>query len=128
MAAPRIVIDGLAGYGTQLLTINGVTYTADTFQVQRPVEEAHDRDQLGRPARSRYTAALGTGTATLQAPSGTSGWPKFGDTFSITVDDNYGSETFVLMPVENDSDNETGNIRKMPITFKKVINSITTVA
>lgn len=128
MGAPTIVSDGTTAYGTQLLSINGASYIADDFRVARPKEIAEDRTQAGAAQHWRATEGFGTGSATLQAPSGTA-YPKFGDTFTITVDTNYGAELFAIMEVQIEQNNEATAMRKLPVTFRKVLSgAVTTVA
>lgn len=127
-SAPTFVIDGTHGYGTQVVTINGTQFILDDFRVNRAVEKAQQRTAAGAPQKQRFTAGFDAGTATCQIGSGTSGYPKFGDTFTVTVDDNYGAEIWVLNPVNIDQNNEATAIRKLPISFDKVYNGSVTAS
>ncbi len=128
MPAPTQITDGAAVYGTQVITISATTYIAEDIRIERPVLEAHDKTRLGLPKNSLYTTDLASGTMTLQAPAGTSGRPAFGATFTMTVDDQYGSETWVLMPLGYQADNNPTDLRKMPVSFRQVINSIAIIS
>ncbi len=129
MAAPRIVLDGTQAYGSRTLTIGGVAYKANNIKVARPHTDAKDEDTNGTPGRARYTADRAVLTAELQLATSSTAYPVFGTTFSATFDSAaYGSETFVVMPVEQEEDNGEGNIRKFTLVANLVVNSITTVA
>lgn len=128
---PGSVIDGASvGYGSLLITFSvSGEYLAENFAVNRPVSTARDRKVTGEPNRSRYTVDFIGGTATLQARSGSAGWPKFGETFTVTVDDNYGGEIFIMMPPPFEASNDPSSLRKIAITFEKQNTStLTTVA
>lgn len=130
MAAPSIAIDGTQSYGSYSIALSGgTTFIFDDVKITRAVEEASDMGITGLPARARYTAGRAEGTATLQI--GTSGVrPQFGETFSQAFDTaGYGTELWVVMPVDFEASSAPGEIRKAPITFKKVYSgSVTTVA
>lgn len=129
MAVPTHVLDGAHAYGTQLLTFSSAgAYIADNFTVNRGVQTAQDRTRTGAPQRQRMTADFDTFSATLQAPSGSASWPKFGETFTLTVDDNYGAEIFVLDPPQVEYNNDATAIRKIPVTGHKVYNGSVTTA
>ncbi len=129
MAAPRIVLDGTQSYGSRIITINGTAYKANNIKVTRPHTDAKDENIDGTPGRARYTAERAELTAELQLATSSTGYPAFGGTFTETFDNtNYGAETWVVMPVEQEEDNGAGNIRKFNLTAAKVINSITSVA
>ncbi len=127
MPAPIIVIDGAMPYGTAVITINAVTYIADDINVTRAVDEATDRKATGAPNRARSTAGFDTMSMTLQAPSGTSGYPVFGGTFTLTLDDNYGAELWRIDPINIQQSNDPTQIRKLPVTAKKVYNGSVTL-
>lgn len=127
MSVPAIVLDGAMPYGSRIETINGTAYKCNNISITRPVAEAQDNDTDGREQRARYTSQRAQLTAELQLPNaGTR--PQFGQTFTDTFDANYGAETFVLMPVEYQESNDPTGIRVIPLSARKVIQSITTVA
>lgn len=129
MPVPGSILDGSPGYGSRLLTFSTAgAYLAENISISRPFSEATDLKTTGEPNRSRYTQGKATMTATLQAPSGASGWPQAGETFTATFDSNYGAETYVVMWVPYEETNDPGSLRKINIEARKVINSITTVA
>lgn len=130
MAVPISVIDGAHSYGTQLITFSASgAYIADNFTINRGVSVAQDRTRTGAPQRQRMTADFDTFSATLQAPSGSAGWPQFGETFTLTCDDKYGAELFVIDPPQVEYNNDATAIRKIPVTGHKVYNgSVTTAA
>ena len=128
MASPSYYADGSPGSGTPTISISAVTYVAENITINRPVVEAEDFTLVGKPNRKRVVALRANGTCTIQADAGSSGKPKMGDTFSLTVDDNFGAETWVIKEVPFEASNDGGSLRKYSITFDKVINSITVTA
>ena len=128
MPSPSYYTDGSPGFGTPTVNINATLYVAENISINRPVAEAEDFSLLGAPARKRVTAQRANGTMTLQAGSGSSGKPKLGDTFTLTVDDNFGSESWVIKEVPYEASNDASQLRKFNITFDKVVSSITTTA
>lgn len=126
---PSVIIDGAAPYGSVTLTFSsGAILIADSFNIDQPYSEATDNTVNATPNRARWTRQRITGTATLQSPSGTSGRPKPGETFSVLFDDNFGSVTFVVIDVPYSADNSETSMRKFTIGFREVISSITTVS
>lgn len=130
MASPSYYTDATTapGFGTATITINATTYLAENISISRPVAEAEDFTAIGKPQRKRVTALRANGTATFQADGGTAGKPKMGDTFSVTFDDNFGSETWVIKEVPVEQSNDAGSLRKYTVAFDKVIQSVTVVA
>ena len=128
MASPSYYTDGSPAFGTPTITINAATYVAENITINRPVIEAEDFTLVGIPNRKRVTAARANGTMTIQAASGTSGKPQMGQTFTLTTDDNFGAETWVIKEVPYEAQNEASQLRKFNITFDKVTSSITTTA
>lgn len=128
MASPSYYTDGSPAFGTTTITISATTYVAEQITINRPVAEAEDFTALGIPNRKRVTALRANGTMTIQASSGSAGKPVMGSTFSMTVDDNFGAETWVIKEVGVEQSNDAGTLRKIPVTFDKVVNSITVTA
>ena len=130
MSVPKMYLDGTMAYGSRTITTTtgAVTYIASNIKVDRPTTEAIDEHADGTPGRRRETAGVATLTAELQLATSSTAYPVFGDTFTTTLDSNYGSETWVISPVPHEEDNKPGSIRVVNITAKKVINSITLVS
>jgi len=127
MSAPRTVIDGAQYYGSYVIAVASDDFIFDDITIDRPTEDATDMDEVGRPARARYTAGRVTGTATVQIPaSGVR--PTFGQTFSEEFDPEYGTETFVIKEAPFNASSAPTEIRKVSVTFAKVYDTITTVA
>ncbi len=126
MASPSYYTDGSPGFGTSTVTISGTTYVAENITINRPVAEAEDFTLTGSPSRKRVTALRANGTMTLQVDSSTTR-PQMGQTFSLNVDANFGAETFVLKEVGVEQSNDAGTLRKIPVTFDKVVSSISVV-
>lgn len=121
MSAPGSVVDGSPGYGCIIITLSRTgNVILENVDPVRPVTEAHDRKVNGEPGRSRYVQDFASFTCTMQAASGTSGIPGFGETATFTMDaDNYGVEVWILMPVPTPLSNDPSALRKWPATFKK---------
>lgn len=129
MAAPSIVVDGSQAYGTPIVTINGVPYKLNNISIERAVDKAMDRTEIGKVQRQRWTAGVDTLTAEAQYPSSGTTVPIFGQTFTLTVDPAYGSETWVVQPQNYTAGNGEGDIRIIPLRAEKSITgSVTTVA
>lgn len=132
MAAPVIVIDGAQAYGTPnsgVVTINATAYIIENFVVDRGNSEAMSRDGRGVPNRQRFTADVPTATCDLQLATSSTPYPNFGDTFTFTVDANYGAELWIVLPQNFNATNGEGDIRIAAMRCKKSITgSVTTVA
>lgn len=130
MPSPSIVLDGSQAYGSPTVTINGSPFKLNNINITRPVTEALRRDTSGRPQDQRMTADVATMTAEAQYPSTGAVIPIFGQTFTLTVDPAYGSETWIIDPQDYVADNGEGSVRVVPIKARKAINpgNVTTVA
>ena len=127
MAVPNIVLDGAMAYGSQTVTINSVTYIANNIQITRGKDEVIDTGATGIPTRRRATETLATISLELQLAASKTAYPKFGQTLTLNVDANYGSEDFVLDPVGHTETREAGDIRVLNITGVKKMGTVTTV-
>lgn len=130
MSSPSYYVDAATapGYGTPTVTINAVTYVAENIQINRPSKDAKDYTALGIPQRNRRTVDWVTGTMTIQADSSTTK-PQFGQTFTLTVDAAFGAELFVISEVPYEANNDAGTLRKINLSFERVVNgSVTTFA
>lgn len=129
----QIVIDGAQQYGTRTLTFSsGCVAVCEDFSFETPVSIAEDKLATGAPNRSRMTAGITTGKGTIQIPGtiAASNRPAFGSTFTVTgatTDPNYSDFTFVVSKCPDyEESNDPTAIRKCPIEFRRVVNSITT--
>lgn len=127
MSVPNIVLDGTMAYGSQTVTINSVSYIANNIQITRGKDEVIDTNATGIPARRRATETLATISCELQLAASSTAYPKFGQTMTLTVDANYGSEDWVLDPVNHTETREAGDIRVLNITGVKKMGTVTTV-
>lgn len=127
MPVPNIVIDGAMAYGSTAVTIDSQSYIVNSWSVDRPVDEVVDKGSTGLPVRARATAQQAGFNAELQLESGSTPFPQLGDTFTYTCDSNYGSETWVVHTVVPNISNDSGAIRTITVTGKKVLSGITTV-
>ena len=127
MSVPSIVLDGVMAYGTQSVVINSVTYIANNIQISRGKDEVIDTGATGIPTRRRATETLATISMELQLATGSTAYPKFSQTATLTVDSNYGAEDWVLDPVSHTETREAGDIRVLNLTGVKKMGTITTV-
>jgi len=128
-----LVLDGTMAYGTPnsgVITIDSIVYILENVNVDRGVSNAMTRDGRGVPNRQRFTADVPTLTADLQLATSSTAYPAFGETFTITVDAHYGSETFIVQPQAFVATNGEGDIRIAPLKATKAINpsAVTVVA
>lgn len=123
MSSPAIVVDAVGmAYGSATVTIDSVAYILNNIKVGRAVTEANDTGVDGRPNRNRYTIGVDELTAELQLATSSTAYPQFGKTFTYTLDSNYGSETWIVMPTDAEQSNEPGAIRVAPLKAKKATN------
>jgi hypothetical protein len=127
MAVANIVLDGVMAYGSQTVTINSITYIANNIQISRGKDEVIDTGATGIPTRRRATETLATISCELQLATSTTAYPKFSQTMTLNVDSNYGSEDWVLDPVNHTETREAGDIRVLNVTGVKKMGTITTV-
>jgi|TARA_R110000868_G_scaffold6369_9_gene36292 hypothetical protein len=129
MPVPQIVLDGAMAFGTPnsgTVTIDGTAYIIENFTVDRGNSEAMSRDGQGNPNRQRFTADVPTATADLQLATDATPYPQFGSTFEFTVDDNYGVETWIVLPQNFTSTNGEGDIRIASLRCKASITGTVT--
>lgn len=132
MATPTIILDGTQAYGVTAgssgtITINSVAYIVNKITPNRNFQEAKDYLATGAPGRARYTSDFDECDIEVQLATSSTASPMPGSTFSMTVDANVGSETWVVMWNSPEQTNDAGAIRVASFTAKKVYNSITTV-
>lgn len=130
MSVPGSVLDGSPGYGSLVINFSTAgNFIAENINPSRPVQIARDRLTDGEPGRSRYTSDFNSFTCTLQAPATFAGWPQFGETATLTLDSNYGAETWICMPPEAPLSNDGSTLRKLNVTMqKKNTSTVTLVA
>lgn len=118
----RIVADGTQVYGTFAVSIGGNSYIIENLTVNRNTVKVTDQTTSGLPNRHRETADVFEWTGTLQMTVAAQ-YPIFGQTFVLTVDNNYGAETFCCRPPTTQLENQAGAIRKIPFTGWIVLNT-----
>ncbi len=128
MPANTQVLDGAMKYGSITIAINGVNYVLNNFQVSRPVNHLVDNGVLGLPSRSRTVAQQATFTAEAQLETGTTAYPQLGNTFTATIDANFGSETFIIHEVTPNISNDPGAITTLAISGVKAITGTVTAS
>jgi len=122
------VLDGAMKYGSFTVTIDSVDYILNNFQVSRPVNHLVDNSALGLPARSRTTAQQATFTAEAQIATGSTAYPQLGDTFTATIDANYGSETWVIHECTPNISNDAGSLTTLALSGVKSITGTVTAS
>ena len=128
MSVPNIVLDGVMAYGTQSVAFaGGGTFIANNIQITRGKDEVIDTGATGIPTRRRATETLATISFELQLATSSTAYPKFSSEVTLTVDANYGAETWVLDPVNHSETREAGDIRVLNLTGVKKMGTITTV-
>lgn len=111
--------DGATG-GTQVLTINSVTYVCDTHSITAAGAHVPQYDETGLPSGGLTIPDFCSGTATLQAATSSTAMPTVGMTF----DEDLGrgtAERWVLTEVGKAYENR--GITKFNISFTEVINA-----
>jgi hypothetical protein len=71
-------------WGTRVLTINAVSYIANSFNPRDPSTVVRRRTELGAPNGAFMTAEAGAGTANLQLATSSTALPARGDEFTTT--------------------------------------------
>ena len=127
MPNPIYFQDGTMPFGTSAVTINAVDYVVNSFTPDRPVSEVTDHTGVGVPSRARVVMGHAGFSAELQLATSATAFPKPGDTFSYTVDSNFGSETWVIHNATADFSSDPGTIRTLKVTGKKLLSSVTVV-
>jgi len=79
--------DGDVSYGSRDLTINGVVYATDDFNLTPDKTEILRTSRLERPTGKVVIKGLVRGTATLQLATSSTAIPQIGHTFTVTEGD-----------------------------------------
>jgi hypothetical protein len=110
--------DSSIPYGSPTLSIGGVSYISESFEVNRPTQQIQRRNGDNEPSGSVGIADFITGTATLQKISSGTAIPLIGLTFAYT--DGASSEAFVITEVSQPR--SQGDATKFNISFQKLYN------
>jgi hypothetical protein len=111
--------DGGIPYGSQVLSINSVSYVAETIEFNQPTSTIERRNQLNVPSGAVYTDDFESGTALLQLANTNSLPPVKFDTFIVlaSVNNNVNCViTEVGLPQARDQE------KKVNISFRKLQN------
>lgn len=90
--------DGTIPYGSEVLTINSVTYVAENITFDNPTQTIQRRNETNEPAGSVGVQDFVTGSATLQKAATATAIPTPGLTFS-TSSFSGAAVTFILTKV-----------------------------
>lgn len=111
--------DGAIPYGSIVLTINSITYVADSFSISRPSKTIERTNETDLPSGQVSYDGFVTGSATLQLASGSTAIPAMYDTFTTSVSGT--SETFYIDSVTQPL--EKAGERKVNINFRKTYSA-----
>lgn len=111
--------DGAIPYGSIVITINSVTYIADSFSISRPSKTIERTSEVDLPTGQISYDGFVTGSATLQLASDSTAIPAMYQTFTSSVSGS--SETFYIDSVTQPL--EKGGEKKINITFRKQYNA-----
>lgn len=109
--------DGTIPVNSITITIDGVVYVCDDFNIERPTKSILRTDQNDEPSGGYHYKDVVNGTATVQYLTK---YPAAFETFTVTVDAVIGAETFIVLNVGDHL--VKGQERKVPITFTKKYN------
>lgn len=98
-------------FGSEVLTIDTVTYIAENFRVSQGSVTAERMDEVGGPNGFALNKAARTGSATLQKATATTAIPSVGHTFTRD------SVTYVLTEVGEEQANN--GIHTIPVSFRE---------
>lgn len=85
MPLSDLTFDGQPAYGSQLITINGTNYVAESLDVQFSVDTQTLLDEYGTDRANVYISRAPSGSMTLQVDSNQVR-PERGDSFNLTID------------------------------------------
>lgn len=91
--------DSSIPYGSPTLSIGGVSYISESFEVNRPTQQIQRRNGDNEPSGSVGIADFVTATGTLQKITAGTALPLIGLTFAYTDDAAVGSEVFFITEV-----------------------------
>lgn len=100
-------------YGSEVLTIDSITYIAENFTVTQASVTAERMDEDGAPNGFALNVGPKSGSATLQLATTSTAIPQVGHTFTR------GSDTFILTEV-GEAQSQNG-FKTCPISFRENI-------
>lgn len=110
--------DGTYQVGSRTLSLNSVTYIAESFSYDEPTAKVEAvTDEIGDPDGSVAWAGIPTGSATLQM-SGSMAVPAQGQSFTTSI--RGATVTFKVLTVGTPE--EAQGRKKVNITFQKMLN------
>jgi hypothetical protein len=118
MPLSDLSFDGNPKFGSQLISVNSVSYIAESFDVTFGTDISTQLDAYGCDRANVYIGRAPTGSMTLQVDADQA-LPKQGDTFTVTIDGT--SHTFMLTEVSiSQSQND---FQKVNASFRTRLNS-----
>lgn len=76
--------DGSVPYGSQVVSIGGVSFVAESISITEPSTVVERRDELGNPSGQVIIGQFINGSCVLQLATTATQLPTFGTTFSLT--------------------------------------------
>ena len=116
MAIPNQILDGTPAYGTDIITINAVTYIVNKETITPNWTSAEDHTAAGLPGRKHWTKGRYTWQGELQLASASTAFPAAGATFTRTPPNETSALTFAVIGVPFEADNAPGAIRVVNVS------------
>lgn len=112
-----LITDTSRPFGSEVVTINSVTYKADDFELTTPTEGVDSLDEFGEVNGATYIPKKITGTATLQLATSGTALPTIG---GVTGTFTRSAISYLITEVGLPETN--GDYRKVRISFAKKYN------
>lgn len=112
--------DGNVPYGSQVLTINAVTYVAEGITPKNPTKVIERRNELDEPSGQVLVQDFITGSAVLQLAAANTAMPTPGLTFTADFLGAGSNQTWILSEVSPPL--AQADAHKVNIEFRKKIN------
>ena len=114
MPLSDLTFDGQPAYGSQLISINSISYVAESFDVTFGVDTQTLLDEYGSDRANVYISRAPSGSMTLQVDSNQAR-PQRGDSFTVTIDGTshefYCTEVSISM--------SQSDFQKVSVSFRK---------
>lgn len=112
--------DGSIPYGSQVLTINAVTYVAESITLSEPTNVIERMNELGEPSGQVLVNQFNTGSATLQLASTSTAHPANGMTFTADLQKAGSNQTYIVSEVSPQLGQQAA--KTVNISFRQKIN------
>ena len=112
--------DGSIPYGSVVLTINSVTYVAESISLDLPTNVLERKNEVGEPSGQVLVNGFNTGSASLQLASTSTAHPANGMTFTADLQKAGTNQTYIVSQVSPKLGAEA--IKMVDINFRQKIN------